>query len=124
MQDILAPDSPEILRDATSPQFNSLLWLADGDLANLSTLSTPVRTWVERYVMVLLFETTSGGASWQRKLGFQGPESICEWNDVLLVDGVQTQVGVSCGSDDEVTKLVLRKFSFSIGYKLAIIVSP
>jgi hypothetical protein len=88
----------EALRDASSPQFRALRWLANDDPMVLDLDSTP--TLVERYILAVLYFATSGDG-WGDQHNFLSATSVCEWNIDLI--------GAVCNEDDLVVNLDLRK---------------
>jgi hypothetical protein len=85
----------EALQDDSSPQFLALRWLANNDTMVLDLDSTCPAILVERYVLAVLYFSTSG----LDVLNFLSASSICEWNNE---DG-----GVDCNEDDLVVALFL-----------------
>jgi hypothetical protein len=90
----------EALRDDSSPQFRALRWLANDDPAVLDLDSEPTVILVERYVLVVLYFSTSAEAG-LNVLNFLTASSVCEWNN-----GGR---GVLCNGNDLVVALLLGK---------------
>jgi hypothetical protein len=78
----------EALGNESSPQFQALQWLANNDTAMLDLDDRPTEI-VERYVLVLLYFSTSaegrlnatsseGGLN---MLNFLSASSVCDWNN-------------------------------------------
>jgi hypothetical protein len=88
----------EALQDESSPQFQALRWLANNDPAVLDLNSTPTAILVERYVLAVLYFSTSAEGGLTNAPNLLSPSSsVCEWK------------GVSCNGGDLVVGLVLGK---------------
>jgi len=99
----LFPVSGEALNDESTPQYETLRWLAYNDTLGLPAEDDASKELVERYVIALLYFSTNG-AGWDQDYKFlQGP-SICDWNDF------DTTSGVNCDSDGYVSGIRLGTF--------------
>jgi hypothetical protein len=100
----------EALQEDSSPQFRALRWLANEDTAVLDLDSTPTVILVERYVLAVLYFSTSaeGGSNATsaegglNMLNFLSASSVCEWNS----GGFR---GVLCNREYVVIALLLGK---------------
>jgi hypothetical protein len=70
----------QLLQDPTTPQHDSLKWLADIDEWNPDVEPLPIQVLVERYVLALLYLSTNG-KSWSTQTKFLQNTSVCEWFD-------------------------------------------
>ena len=88
----IAPTREDLLRflDPTSPQSQALVWLHDDPI----TLSPgrPTQTVLERYVLAVLYYSTSG-QSW--KFDYLSDDDACAWNNGVTNDSESLQ-GVYC----------------------------
>ena len=94
-----------MLQNQSSPQYQSLTWLADEDPANLDFDSdVSVSVLLERYVMKLFHHVTSPPfLGWTDELNFLSADSVCEWRvDGTLLGREGAFQGVTCheGWDD------------------------
>ena len=86
---------PDLLQSPTSPQYQTLDWLASKDEMKLSVDAPNL---LQRYVLALVYFSTSG-EQWHRDMNWLSDKHECEWNG----DG-----GVrSCDEDKQVTDLSL-----------------
>jgi hypothetical protein len=74
----IAPSREDLLRflDPTSPQSQALAWLYDDPIT--SSPGRPTRIVVERYVLAVLYFSTSG-SSWD--FNYLSDEDVCTWNN-------------------------------------------
>jgi hypothetical protein len=104
MRSWIAPTSEDLLpfRDPSSPQSQALAWLQDDSIAMTPGRST--RTVLERYVLAVLYYSTSG-PSW--RFGYLSREDVCTWNeDGITIDSPDVNntaqsKGVFCLGDGE-----------------------
>ena len=98
------------LRDPETPQSQALEWLADKDPAHLDLKEMPLKTFLERYALAVLFLGTLG-ESWRDSLGFLTSTSVSERNNNLGgSDG-----GVFCDQEaGSVIELQLSKFELCV----------
>jgi hypothetical protein len=68
----------KVLRDKRTPQHAALNWLANGDDAMLDLDTTPDDILIERFVVVLLYVTTTGWA-WSHPMRFLRETGVCDW---------------------------------------------
>jgi hypothetical protein len=94
-RNILTPLSgEEALMDESSPQYKALWWMvrddqankmmekmADNNEAQLSSMSTTLTTFMERYTMALLYFVTDG-PNWVSPNTFLSILSICDWEPI------------------------------------------
>jgi hypothetical protein len=96
----IAPTSEDLspFRDPSSPQSQALAWLKDDSIAMTPGRST--RTVLERYVLAVLYYSTSG-PSWP--FGYLSREDVCAWNEEGQAQGNHTLLskGVFCVKDGE-----------------------
>ena len=67
-----------LLRDESTPQHAALVWLANEDLAMLDLDTTPDDILIERFVVVLLYVSTSGW-DWSFPMRFLRDAGVCDW---------------------------------------------
>ena len=91
------------LRDPTSPQSQALVWLQDDPLTLTPGRST--RTVLQRYVLAVLYFSTSG-PTW--KIDYLRPTDVCAWNDGFPPSAEAGKLhGVYCHDDGSVYRLDL-----------------
>jgi hypothetical protein len=85
-----------------SSQIEAIDWLANEDPAMLDFKTTPIRTILERYVVVTLYYSLNG-PDWENQRGFLSEESVCNWS---LIKATETTIkgvlGVGCNEIDQV----------------------
>ena len=71
----------DILENISSPQFKALNWMANEDLLQYKPDDDYwIKKIVQRYVLVTLYYSTSGGEGWTDTLYFLSEKDECEWN--------------------------------------------
>jgi Leucine rich repeat len=100
LQDWIAPSEKDLLPflDPLSPQSQALAWLHDDPITLMPGRST--RTVLERYVLAVLYYSTSGPSWTYYRLN---PADICTWNHASSVNDTDTDTeswyGVFCDND-------------------------
>eukprot|EP00567_Pseudictyota_dubia_P004580 CAMPEP_0197441490 /NCGR_PEP_ID=MMETSP1175-20131217/7746_1 /TAXON_ID=1003142 /ORGANISM="Triceratium dubium, Strain CCMP147" /LENGTH=1129 /DNA_ID=CAMNT_0042971775 /DNA_START=147 /DNA_END=3536 /DNA_ORIENTATION=+ len=117
--DGMSPSSRTALDDAESPQGQALNWLVEQDERRVDPVNE--KTIVQRYVLALLFFSTSGPKSWKDKLNFLSSQHECEWNIRNRTEGYTictndykgdydchefAYVGAGCEKDEETVKVL------------------
>ena len=95
----IIPTTDDLLRllDPTSPQSRALAWVRDDPITR--TPGRLTRTVLERYVLAVLYYSTSG-PSW--KFDYLSDEDVCTWNDGRpSTNSSETMVGVYCVENGE-----------------------
>jgi hypothetical protein len=110
LRSFIAPTDEDLLKFSTptTPQAQALAWLK-ADPINL-TAGRSTRTALERYVLAVLYFSTSG-PSWQllSDIPYLSGTSVCTWNNGIDLAGSPGEFGVYCvmGNQTSVDRLIL-----------------
>jgi hypothetical protein len=93
-------DPALIAKDGT-PQNKAAKWILD-DVAQMD--AEPDESYVQRYILAVLYYTTHGDTRWQKQLNFLQPINTCDWNQPD--DGNSDLIlGAQCDDDDTIFHL-------------------
>jgi hypothetical protein len=102
LRSFIAPTDEDLLKFSTptTPQAQALAWLK-ADPINL-TAGRSTRTALERYVLAVLYFSTSG-PNWQllSDIPYLSGTSVCTWNNGLDLAGSDGEFGVYCVTGDQ-----------------------
>lgn len=82
---------------ANSPQSKAIVWIAETDGMNLQVPQYWDASYVERYVLALIYFAT-GGDTWMYQMNWLSGRDVCEWNGILQnLNNLQVfYVGILC----------------------------
>jgi hypothetical protein len=103
LSDRFFPLSGDLVYDPSAPQFEAIKWLEDEDLTSLNLDTLPEQTLYERYIAALL-HFSMNGVNWEKRYGFLGPESVCEWQDET------NGKGILCSETGTIEAIVISKY--------------
>ena len=107
---------PTDLLTEGSPHFLAANWIADMDVLEkdvpASIEDASAKAFVQRYVLALLYYSTSGPNKWRNKASFLTEQLECGWYDnqheiAGFAAGKKYSMGVTCNEDLEVVNLLL-----------------
>jgi hypothetical protein len=90
---LTAISGASVFQDETTPQYQTAYWMAANDPANLDFALNSFEIVKERYIVSLLYFSTSG-EDWRKDEEFLSETDVCQWGGVycdsttLLVDGL------------------------------------
>jgi hypothetical protein len=97
LEEVLIAEIPSV--QFGSSQREAIDWLANEDPAMLDFKTTPIRTVLERYVVVTLYYSLNG-PDWENQRAFLSEESVCNWS---LIKATETTIkGVGCNELNQV----------------------
>jgi hypothetical protein len=96
LEEVLIAEIPSVQFGPS--QREALNWLANEDPAILDFKTTPIRSILERYVLVTLYYSLNG-PDWEDQRGFLSEESVCKWNIIKVTESFIE--GVCCNEGHE-----------------------
>jgi hypothetical protein len=94
-QVLLQVSDTALLDDAESPQYQTMQWIVEDDLAQVPSNEEFIL--IQRYIISLIFFSMNG-PEWWDKLNFLSSSSVCHWN---------TNGGAGCYCADDATDTVI-----------------
>ena len=87
--EVLTPvTGEELLLDASTPHYETAVWLAMNDTAKLDPTNESLEDEIrQRYVIALMYFIFNG-EGWSNQLSFLTDSSVCEWHDANMEAGI------------------------------------
>jgi hypothetical protein len=99
-------DPIEYFANATTPQYDALMWMAAMDL-DTDIFVTPTQILIERYVLAVLYYSTGGPTDWIEPLNFLGSDSVCNWSTAGENTDPSKVKGIGCSNGRLVTDILI-----------------